>query len=391
MTVVLGILLAFFVFFIVVMIHEFGHFSTARMTGMRVLEFGLGIPPKIKKIFTDKHGTEFTINALPIGGFVRIDGEDVRSPDAFKDGAFMSKSWPKRVLVLIAGVCMNWLLAWCIFFGLFLAHTKPLAVIPLDVWATNSYFLPSFQEAMNSGYATHSGIILTPLTGSIAANSWIMPGDKVNSINGQKVNSIESLMQLISTNANIVLDLQRNNEHISVNVHPENGKIGTYIAYDHPQINQNYFIAPRFAEALTLATKETYHTSVLTFNLVKKTFTSLLFPKSSEERGEAQKQLSGPIGAGNAFVVMVQNSVPLSTILLFVALLSINLAVMNILPFPALDGGRVLSTTLYSISTKLWIPKQKFLVFEWWINTIGFLILLGFMLYVSGLDIMRFF
>lgn len=146
MTILLGILLTFLVFFIVVMIHEWGHFITARMVGMKVLEFGFGIPPKIKKIFTDKKGTEFTLNALPFGGFVRIDGEDFSKPSAFQDGAFMSKSLPKRLLVLVAGVVMNLVLAWVIFVGLFVFGVKPLTIIPMDIGRTNSYFLPSFSE-----------------------------------------------------------------------------------------------------------------------------------------------------------------------------------------------------------------------------------------------------
>ena len=133
MTVIFGILLALLIFFIVVMIHEFGHFITARLTGMRVLEFGMGIPPKVKKLFTDKKGTDFTLNALPLGGFVRIDGEDISKPTAFNEGNFMSKNWVARILVLVAGVVMNFLLAWMIFSALFMVGTKPLSPIPFDI------------------------------------------------------------------------------------------------------------------------------------------------------------------------------------------------------------------------------------------------------------------
>ncbi len=72
MSILFGILLTFLVFLIVVLIHELGHFATARLTGMKVLEFGFGIPPKLFRVFTDRRGTEYTFNALPIGGFVRI-------------------------------------------------------------------------------------------------------------------------------------------------------------------------------------------------------------------------------------------------------------------------------------------------------------------------------
>lgn len=153
------------------MIHEFGHFITARWTGMRVLEFGFGIPPKIKKIFTDKQGTDYTINALPFGGFVRIDGEDVSSKTAFDEGNFMSKNWGQRILVLVAGVVMNFFLAWIIFIGLFLSGTAPLSPVPFDIGKTNSYFLPSLEEALESGYVHSDGVILRPLENSVAEKS----------------------------------------------------------------------------------------------------------------------------------------------------------------------------------------------------------------------------
>ena len=84
MSILLGILLAFIVFLIVVVVHEFGHFSTARLTKMRVEEFGFGLPPRAFKLFRDKKGTEYTWNWLPIGGFVRILGEDPTGEDANK-------------------------------------------------------------------------------------------------------------------------------------------------------------------------------------------------------------------------------------------------------------------------------------------------------------------
>lgn len=130
------------------------------------------------------------------------------------------------------------------------------------------------------------------------------------------------------------------------------------------QLNPDFIKKDSILQAATSATSETYYSSILTFKLVKKTLGSLFFAKTSEERKEAQESLSGPIGAGNAFVTMVEQSVPMYIILIFVALLSINLAVMNILPFPALDGGRILFTTIYSVCKRIGISKEKFLIFE---------------------------
>lgn len=101
--------------------------------------------------------------------------------------------------------------------------------------------------------------------------------------------------------------------------------------------------------------------------------------------------LAGPIGLGSTFISIVENNVPIRIILVMIALLSINLGVVNILPFPALDGGRIVTTTLYSIFS--YIPKgqQYFTQVEGVLHTVGFLMLMGFMIYVSGLDIVRFF
>lgn len=134
---------------------------------------------------------------------------------------------------------------------------------------------------------------------------------------------------------------------------------------------------------------ETYQTSILTFSLLGKTLSGLFSPKDLTEYESAKNNLSGPIGAGKAFVTMVELKTPLSLVLIFVALLSVNLAVMNILPFPALDGGRIVTTILYSFFVTLGFSRQKILRMEGYINTFGFVLLLIFMLYVAGLDIMR--
>lgn len=97
-----------------------------------------------------------------------------------------------------------------------------------------------------------------------------------------------------------------------------------------------------------MGAKETYFTSVLTLKVLGKTFQGLFFSKNVSERENAKEMLSGPIGVGNAFVSMVEMHVPVMIIFIFVALLSVNLGVLNILPFPALDGGRIVTTVFYA-------------------------------------------
>lgn len=137
--------------------------------------------------------------------------------------------------------------------------------------------------------------------------------------------------------------------------------------------------------------KETIATTHLTINFLSRMVVGLLAPKNDKEHEEAKSMLSWPIWLGNTFISIVQDSVPITIILVMIALISINLGVINILPFPALDGGRILTTTLYSIFSYLPHGKKLFTKVEWFLHTVWFIILLIFMIYVSGLDILRFF
>ena len=98
----------------------------------------------------------------------------------------MSKSLPKRLLVLVAGVVMNLVLAWAIFTGMFLVGAKPLTVIPMDIGPTHSFFLPSFEESLESGFIKRSNVAIEPLEDSIAQKSGLRENDEIISVNGQK-------------------------------------------------------------------------------------------------------------------------------------------------------------------------------------------------------------
>lgn len=143
MSILIGILLTVFVFLVVVLIHEFGHFSLARLTGMKVLEFGFGIPPKLFRLFRDQKGTDYTVNLLPIGGFVRIKGEDPMSLEALDTDSFSSKKWWARIVVLLAGVSFNFLLSIVILSIFFTVGTAPVAPNFLSDKDYGSLLLPS--------------------------------------------------------------------------------------------------------------------------------------------------------------------------------------------------------------------------------------------------------
>lgn len=350
----------------------------------------MGIPPKIKKVFTDKKGTDFTLNALPLGGFVRVDGEDITKPNAFDEGNFMSKNWLQRVWVLIAGVIMNFFLAWIIFSALFFVGTRPISPIPFDIWRTNSHFLPSYEESIESWFITSGGAWLRPLPGWLAEKSGILPNDILLAVNSQPIQDTKWAIEIISSSDVVQLEILRKEEKIFLEIVPQNGKIETQI-FDVFKIDNDFIKKYSLGESLIEWAKETYFSSILTIKLVGRTLGNFFFPETKEAHEEAKKSLSGPVGAGNAVITMLEKSVPVTMIFLFVALLSVNLAVMNILPFPALDGGRILFTTLYSLLVSIGISKTKILKIESIIHSFWFILLLLFMFYVVGLDISRLF
>ncbi len=389
MSIILGILLTFAVFLIVVLIHELGHFATARWTGMKVEEFGFGIPPRVKSLFRDKHGTEFTFNALPIGWFVRILGEDSHSPDKHKKWAFISKKWYQRAIVLVAWVTMNFILAWVIFTGLFMHGMHPVTIAPFNDEPTGSLYIPSFSEARDMGFVSYSGIVFNPVEGSIAAKAGIMSGDTLITINSQVVKTREDIITLISENKPLDIFVDREGIRVPISLTPEKGKVGMYISYENLQVDREFKYQPSGLHAIAAGAKETYYTSVLTLNFLGEILQKLFAPRNNVERDEAKSLLSGPIGVGSTFVDMVDARVPFTMILLVIALLSVNLGVVNILPFPALDGGRLLTTTVAALLSHFQKATLYFSYFERLFHMIGFAFLLLVMLYIAWLDISK--
>ena len=388
MSIFLGILLTLVVLLIVVMIHEFGHFITARLTGMKVEEFGVGIPPRAYRFFTDKKWTEYTLNWLPIGGFVRIVGEDPRSPESNIKWSFITKPWASRVLVLVAGVTMNFFLAFVIFTWLFLYGTKPMAIIPIE-WS-HSKLLPSDYEAIEKWYLVHNGILVESISGSIAQKAGIGSGELVTAINGVTPKLSQDIIKVIRENKEFDITLGWENPR-TLRITPKDGKIGMMIGYKELKVNENIHIQYSGIAAIQAGAEETIANTKITFSFLSRMVVWLFSPKNETEHKEAKDMLSGPIGLGSTFVSIVRENVPLNIILVMIALLSINLGVINILPFPALDGGCIVTTTLYSISSFFPHGKKYFSKAEGAIHTIGFMILITLMVYVSGLDISRFF
>jgi len=365
----------------------------ARLTGMKVEEFGFWIPPKVGILYRDKHGTEYTFNLLPIGGFVRIYGEDPSSVHGDLKHTFMSKNWIQRIWVLIAWVTMNFLLAWVIFTGLFFHGISPVTIAPVSGGPTHSLILPSFEEARKTGYLQYDAIEVTPMTGSVAETMGLKSGDLLLSIDQISIDSPDTAIRLIRSNTwtPMGFSIQRDGNIKEIPVTPSGWKIGSIIGYKNLQLDKTFLIQHTFSDAVLFWWKETYYSSILTLRFLWDILHGLFTPRDAIEHEEAKSMLSGPIWMWMTFVQLIHIAAPISLIFLVVALLSVNLWVMNLLPFPALDGGRIVSTTIYSIISLFSKKKDLFFLIERYFHASGFIVLLALMLYVAGLDIWRFF
>ena len=212
------IVLWILMFMFLVLAHEFGHFITAKKNGVKVLEFGIGIPPKVCKIWTDKSGTEYTLNLLPLGWFVRLKGEDPRDEGDFnaKD-SFIKAKLGSKILILLAWVAMNFLVAWLLFTGIFYVGTKPFQVVPENAFKSNSqsYLMPTL-SFLQSQWLTSGNILEIPVkideveSWSIASNMHLQSWDIILSINQEKVSIINvSMLLKKSIGQKITLSYQR--------------------------------------------------------------------------------------------------------------------------------------------------------------------------------------
>lgn len=362
---------------VLVVSHEFGHFMVAKLSGIKVLEFGFGIPPRIwgKKI----GDTLVSLNLLPIGGFVRLLGEDeVDKKVLLEKDSFTAKPVLNRILVVIAGVVMNFLLAAVIFY-IVLAAQGFKEQIPL---LTPYKFIGVSQTDVS--YA---------LVGDVAPNSpaeqaGIKPGDRVAQINNTPVEGSQQLVSLtkeyLGQEVNLTL-VSPDNSQRTVTVVPRNnppvgeGALGVGIGTVSVS-NLNYQtplqkLFSGFSHSYNLAS---YSMAVLG-NMIGQAF-------EAKDLAPVSGSVSGPVGITSAADLILKTKSPILPYLSFVALLSLNLAIINILPFPALDGGRLFFLLIEAVFRK----KVKAEV-ERWVHTIGMALLIALILLVTYSDIKKFF
>ena len=339
-TAFLYIIIALFVFGILIFIHEGGHFLAARLCGVTVKEFAIGMGPKIFSWTSKKSGTKYALRLLPIGGFVSMDGED---EDSDNPDAFCNKNVPKRMLIVIAGAFMNILLGFILMFVLVFSQKTLL-----------SNRIGAFNEnAMSEGK--------------------LMLEDTVIKVDGTRTRTGNEVVYEIMNKGDKPIDIVviRNGEKITVE------------DVSFPNFSDSGVIFGD-CDFRMYADKETFgnyikHSYFRSLSTVKMVFDSLVNLLSGKYGMEA---VSGPVGVTEVVGEAAQSSLP--TLLYVVTVISINLGVFNLLPFPALDGGRFVFLALEAVRGK---PIDKKI--EAYVNFAGLIILFTFMAFVTFKDVIK--
>jgi regulator of sigma E protease len=355
---------------VLVFVHELGHFLFAKLFKVRVDEFGFGYPPKMFKMFSWK-GTNFTMNWIPFGGFVKIFGESddgTELSDEQKKVSLVHKPRWQQFLVMFGGILFNVIFAWLLFSGIYATGVTA----PIDA-APNNY---SFDETRL--------VVGGVLDGAPADIAGLSSGDEIVEIfskNGEQVTITNETIVEISDFVNrqgalgipAGFVIVRGEVLTVIEVTPKEniveGKYGIGINVD--RVGE---MKLPVHQALVYGAKNTWNFT----KAIAEGFWQLITGKVSTDN------VSGPVGIVKQ--IGEASAVGFSYLLGFTALLSINLAVLNLIPFPALDGGRIVIICIESIIRKRLKP-----VIVNWVNVIGFFILVGLMLLVTANDIIKLF
>ena len=331
---------------------------------MRVDEFAFGFPPRL---YAKKKGeTTYAINALPLGGYVSIWGENGEPDDVAKNHprAFGNRKWWAQLLVLIAGVAMNMLLAWFIFIGISYGNIK----------------VSESDETYGSRIKNPVLTVMDASPNSPAFKAGLVPGTVLLSVATKNakadLKNAESLINFVTTH---------NNDSFTINYQTETGiKESTTVVAVYGIVPDKKVIGisvdnvgdfnTTFVEAIKIGSNRTYEMTKMTFGGLTTLFSSLVQGKN------VIKELSGPIGI--AKIVGQTSEYGYRAILTLVAILSINLAIFNILPLPALDGGRIVVVVVEAVIRRK-VPYKYYS----WLNVIGFFALMLLLVLVTVHDV----
>lgn len=336
---------------ILVLVHELGHFFAAKITGVKVEEFGLGLPPKI---FSKKWlGTVWSLNWLPIGGFCKLYGED---GDGKGKDAFNNKNPWKKGLIVLGGVLMNLVLAIVIFSTVYTILGIPVTSEKVKI----------IEVAGNSP----------------AEKAGLKVGDWVEAVDGVNVKSPEQLTAEVAKYKGKKVEIkvqslnskQENIIEVEVRTNPPAGEGSMGVAISNTEMQKVKWY--QFYKGIGAGFKEAYFWGKIIATGVGQMVWGLV-------TGHVPKDVSGPIGIFEATSSIKKNQGMLAVIHFF-GIVSVNLAIVNILPFPALDGGRIIFV-IYEIITR----KKANQKFEVLVNNIGMIVLLTLVVVITAGDVLR--
>ena len=375
-TFIWDLVVLFLILSILIFVHEFGHFIMGKAFGVYIYEFALGMGPKVMGFKRKNDPTEYNLRALPIGGFCQMAGEEGEDDKNLRKDQFMcNKSKLQRTLILVAGVVMNFITAIVLLFFISL------------IW----------------GNTEQSSVIGQVEENSPAAEAGIVSGDRVTGLNGYNVSTWDELT--------IVTNLKNESGEYTYEIEHKDGSKESITLTPAEYIvvgNDTYRITEdntreEILEELDLESDEVEVRSLIgisadstvkhgflnaidyAFTKFKCIISTMFLIIGSLFTGKlGLEALSGPVGMYS--IIDEVAALGVANIIYLAAYLSINLGVINILPFPAFDGGRVLFVIIEAITRKKVNP-----VVEGWFHTIGFILLMILMLYITFQDVLRLF
>jgi len=381
----LTVILTILIFLIVISLHEFGHFAVAKLLGVEVLEFAIGMGPAIWK--KQKGETLYSLRIFPIGGYCKLEGEDEAndSPKAFCN----QKLW-KRLCVISAGAILNILLGFFVF----------LALVPMQGETITTTTIGSLEPR------------------SHIAQTDIRPGDRIVKINGKKVHFFRDISMNLEDcvpGEALPVMVERDGKKLEFQITPSLQKVeqefsqeGVWVRDTINGIEEKRFVA--YSEELRTAAEESdyigktvsgesyilgfvpekvpvsvwtvipeaYHYTGFVIRMVYGALGDMITGKTGLE------QMSGPVGVATAVNTAVNSAYGLENLLFLIGMLTINLGIFNLLPVPALDGGRIFFLLIELIRRKP-IPPER----EGMVHAIGLLLLLALAAVVFFNDIVR--
>lgn len=331
---------------VIILIHEFGHFIFAKKAGIYVYEFSIGMGPRIFKWTRKNDETEYSIRLIPIGGFVQMAGEEIEDdPDVPKDKKFSVKTFGQKFMTVIAGIMNNFLLAIFLYFiiALFTGAPQNKAIV----------------GEINKDYPAYT--------------SGLQTGDRILKVEGKDASTYDTLaLQLqVNNGEDITLEVERGGKTTEIKLSPK------LVKEDGKEIYRYGFaITDEFETGLFASIKYAFSK---TFSLVHQMILIIAYLITGNL---GINSLSGPVGIFG--IVGTAANAGIWSVLNLVALLSVNVGFINLLPIPAFDGGRLLFIIIEKITGKSVDPK-----FENTVHAIGLFLLMALMLLITYNDIIR--